>query len=340
MSTIEALVCISPGRLEIEKRASPTQRPGEALVRPRRIGICGTDYHIFEGKHPFLQYPRVMGHELAVEVVKPATSKLRAGEICVVNPYLSCGTCIACRKGKPNCCTRISVLGVHQDGGMQELLAIPEANLISAPDLSMEGCAAVEFLAIGAHAVRRGGVGAGDSALVIGAGPIGLGAALFAKLAGAGTVALLDRDIERVTNTAAMIGVDALTLGDNIADLIAAKTGGDGFDVVFDATGNQASMQRGFDFVASGGRYVLVSVVKDQITFSDPDFHRKELTLYGSRNATSEDFEHVMAAVREGKVPLDKIITHRTSLADAAQNLSLWARQKSGLVKAMIAIGG
>lgn len=340
MLSIEALVCIAPGELKIEKRPSPSTSTGQVLVRPRRIGICGTDYHIYEGKHPFLQYPRVMGHELAVEVVEPGTSKLHAGEICVVNPYLSCGSCIACRKGKPNCCTRISVLGVHQDGGMQELISVPEANLISAPGLSIDGCATVEFLAIGAHAVRRGGVTGEDTALVIGAGPIGLGAALFAKLAGAAKVALIDRDAERAKSTALIIGVDAITFGDGLDQSVAEYTNGNGFDVVFDATGNQSSMQRGFDFVAHGGRYVLVSVVKDQITFSDPDFHRRELTLLGSRNATSEDFARVISAIRDGKVPLDKIITHRTGLVEAVRNLPLWAHEKTGLIKALIEIGG
>jgi 2-desacetyl-2-hydroxyethyl bacteriochlorophyllide A dehydrogenase len=307
-------------------------------VRPRRVGVCGTDYHIFEGKHPFLQYPRVMGHELAVEVVEAGSSNFTTGAICVVNPYLSCGTCIACRKGKPNCCTRISVLGVHQDGGMQDLIAVPAANLISAPGLSIDGCATVEFLAIGAHAVRRGGVGSGDHALVIGAGPIGLGAALFARLAGAAKVALLDRDSERVDAIAAITGTDRLAFGSGLDQEVADYTDGNGFDVVFDATGNQASMQRGFDFVAHGGRYVLVSVVKDQIAFSDPDFHRRELTLYGSRNATSVDFSRVISAIKDGHVPIDRIITHRTSLVAAVTNIPLWAHQKSGLIKAVIEI--
>lgn len=337
--SVEALVCVAPGELRIERRAAPVRSDGEVLVRPRRIGICGTDYHIFEGKHPFLQYPRVMGHELAVEVVEPGSSRLRAGEICVVNPYLSCGSCIACRRGKPNCCTRISVLGVHQDGGMQELIAVPEMNLTSAPGLSMDGCAMVEFLAIGAHAVRRGGVTHEDTALVIGAGPIGLGTALFARLAGASQVALLDRDADRLKQVSAMIGVGAIPHDGRLEDAIAAHTGGDGFDVVFDATGNQSSMQRGFDFVAAGGRYVLVSIVKDQIAFSDPDFHRRELTLYGSRNATAEDFSRVISAIRERQVPVERIVSHRTDLANAVNDLPRWAHQKVGLVKALIQIG-
>lgn len=338
--SINALVCAAPGELKLETRPRPPSSADGVLVRPRRIGICGTDYHIFEGKHPFLQYPRIMGHELAVEVVEPGNSGLAEGTICVVNPYLSCGTCHACSRGKPNCCTRISVLGVHQDGGMQELIVLPAANLLPAPGLSIDGCATVEFLAIGAHAVRRGAVSPADAVLVIGGGPIGLGAALFAKLAGAAKVALIDRDGERSRSTAAIAGIDSIPFDDRLDASLASYTSGNGFDVVFDATGNQASMQRGFDFVAHGGRYVLVSVVKDQITFSDPDFHRRELTLFGSRNATSEDFARVISAIRDGKVPLDRIITHRTSLADAARDLPLWAHEKKGLIKAMIEIGG
>jgi threonine dehydrogenase-like Zn-dependent dehydrogenase len=130
---------------------------GHVIVRPRRIGICGTDYHIFEGKHPFLQYPRVMGHELAVEVLQtPSGSSLSAGDLCVVNPYIACGDCIACRAGKPNCCMHVSVIGVHRDGGMAEQLSVPESYLIATDGLSEDACASAEFLSIGAHAVRRG----------------------------------------------------------------------------------------------------------------------------------------------------------------------------------------
>jgi 2-desacetyl-2-hydroxyethyl bacteriochlorophyllide A dehydrogenase len=337
---VDALVCSEPGRLRLESRPAVQPKPGDALVRPRRIGICGTDYHIFEGKHPFLQYPRVMGHELAVEVVEaPADSVLSPGEISVVNPYLSCGRCVACRAGKANCCTAISVLGVHQDGGMAELLSLPAGNLLPAAGLSVDACVTVEFLAIGAHAVRRGGVASGERALVVGAGPIGLGVALFAGLTGA-AVTVLDRDPERVTTAAwlAMANVDALPMDCDASKAIELITAGDGFDIVFDATGNRKAMENGFEFVAHGGRYVLVGVVKEQITFADPDFHRKEMTLLGSRNATAEDFAHVMTAIHAGQVPIDKLITHRTGLADAVRHIPVWASDKAGLIKAVIEI--
>ena len=338
MDKMDALLCSAPGTLGVVQLEAATRAAGEVLVRPRRVGICGTDYHIFEGKHPFLAYPRVMGHELAVEVVDGGDSDFRPGEIVVVNPYLSCGSCIACRRGKPNCCTRIAVLGVHRDGGMTQLLSLPPQNLVRAEGLSVDACATVEFLAIGAHAVRRAALEPVDRVLVIGAGPIGFGAVLFATLSGA-QVTVLDRDAERLAVAAELFDIAGTILADEgVADQVSAVTEGDGFDVVFDATGNQASIEKGFDFVAHGGRYVLVSVVKGDITFADSDFHRKEMSILGSRNATAVDFERVIAAISAGQVPIDRLITHRTTLAGAVTDLPRWASQKSGLIKAVIEI--
>jgi len=338
VQSIDALVCEQPGRLQIEQRPAPRPQADEVLVRPRRVGICGTDYHIFEGKHPFLRYPRVMGHELAVEVVQaPAGSGVEAGAVFAVNPYIACGTCIACRRGKPNCCVKVSVLGVHRDGGMTGLLTVPAANLVAAPGLTLDQTALVEFLAIGAHAVRRGGVGPDDRVLVVGAGPIGLGVALFARLAGA-EVAVLDRDARRADFARSFVRASAFTADEDGLAALSDFTAGEGFDVVFDATGSAQAMQKGFDHAAHGGRYVLVSVVKDSITFSDPDFHRKELTLLGSRNATAEDFVRVVAAIRDGSAPVDLLITHRTDLVGAVGDLPRWAAEKDGLVKAVIEV--
>jgi 2-desacetyl-2-hydroxyethyl bacteriochlorophyllide A dehydrogenase len=335
---VEALICSEPGKLELVRLPSPPPRPGSALVRPRRVGVCGTDYHIFQGKHPFLNYPRVIGHELAVEVAEASLANFGVGEICVVNPYLSCGDCVACRAGKTNCCMKISVLGVHQDGGLVDLMSVPVGNLIHAEGLGVDACASVEFLAIGAHAVRRGAVSERDSVLVVGAGPIGLGVALFARLTGA-TVAVFDRDPERAAVAQAIAGATPIAAGDDLAAAIAAYTSGNGFDVVFDATGNRTAMETGFAFVSHGGRYVLVSVINDTITFMDPEFHRREMTLLGSRNATNDDFRRVIAAIHAGHIPIDRLITHRTSLAEAAHNIPIWATQKSGLIKALIEIG-
>ena len=331
MELIDALVCVEPGRLELARRPVPSLAATDALVRPRRVGICGTDFHIYEGKHPYLSYPRVMGHELAVEVVEaPPASGLAPGDVCVVNPYISCGHCVACRAGKPNCCVEIGVLGVHRDGGMAALMSLPAENLIPASDLSVDACATVEFLSIGAHAVRRGGVTDHDRVLVVGAGPIGLGVGLFAQLTGA-DVTVFDRDPERTAVALSIMPARGLSAS-------GAAAARESFDVVFDATGNRQSMENGFDFVAHGGRYVLISIIKNTITFMDPDFHRKEMALYGSRNATNDDFGRVIAAIHDGLVPIGRLLTHRTTLEAAAKDIPRWASDRSGLIKALIEI--
>ncbi len=334
MDTIAALTVTEPGTLVIEDRPRPQRDRDEVLVAPRRVGICGTDYHIYAGNQPFLQYPRVMGHELAVDVVEaPEGSGIEIGATYIVNPYVACGTCIACRKGKPNCCTKIAVLGVHRDGGMARLLTLPAGNLVPADGLGVDECAMVEFLAIGAHAARRASVGADDNVLVIGAGPIGLGTALFASLAG-GTVTILDREQDRLDAAQRLVPGSTGLLADKAEAL--AEWAPEGFDAVFDATGSRASIEHGFQYVAHGGRYALVSIVKGDISFVDADFHRKEMTLLGCRNALRVDFERVIAAIKAGDAKASDWITHRTKLKDAVKDLPHWASNKTGLIKAII----
>ena len=337
MQSVDALVVSKPGRLAVEKRERPERADDDVLVAPRRAGICGTDYHIYGGNQPFLSYPRVMGHELAVELLEaPANSDLVVGETYVVNPYVSCGTCIACRKGKPNCCTTISVLGVHRDGGMAGFLTLPARNLIPAQGMGADECAMAEFLAVGAHAVRRAATAGDDQVLVVGAGPIGLGTALFAALEGGG-VTIIDRDRSRLDAAAKLIPNCKVGLAGDHSAL--AEIAPEGFDVVFDASGSRESIERGFAHAAHGGRYCLVSVVKGDISFVDADFHRKELTLLGSRNAVAADFEKVIAAIKSGAATPDNWITHRTTMQGAVKDLPYWAGNKDGLIKAVIEIG-
>lgn len=339
MSLMNAIVCPRPGELELRQVARPVRPETEARVRIRRIGICGTDFHIFEGSHPYLAYPRIMGHELAGEIIEaPEGSRFASGDPVIINPYISCGTCRACQTDKPNCCSNIAVLGVHRDGGMCEEIVVPEDNLLPADGLSLDACATVEFLAIGAHAVRRGQIGPQDRLLVVGAGPIGLGVALFARLAGA-EVFIQDLDPARLKQACSIAsGCQPLAAGAGLDSEIAALTGGHGFDAVFDATGNLSSIQAGFARVGHGGRYVLVSVVNDTVSFSDPEFHKREMSLIGSRNATAADFECVINAHKAGHIPLDRMITNRTDFDRVTRDLPRWCKDKTGLIKAMIAI--
>lgn len=340
-ATMRSVVCEAPGRITVQERTSAPLQPGEVKLRIRRAGICGTDYHIYSGLHPFLTYPRVIGHELSgVIEACPSESEWQVGQLVAVNPYIACGTCHACRTGKPNCCMNIAVLGVHRDGGMSDFLNVPERNLIRADGLSEDQAASVEFLAIGAHAVRRGSVSAGTRALVVGAGPIGIGAAIFAQIAGA-KVTIVDQDPDRLALVSSAIGIkDVIRSEDKIASRLSDATNGDGFDVVFDATGNQASMEASFSYVAHGGVMVLVGLLKARISFDDPEFHRREMTLMASRNATQTDFDHVISAIRDGRADVDRLITHRSSLSQVCADLPRWAKDKTGLIKAMVSFDG
>jgi 2-desacetyl-2-hydroxyethyl bacteriochlorophyllide A dehydrogenase len=280
-----------------------------------------------------------MGHELSGVVAGGAASPdLAPGTRVVINPYLSCGRCVACRKGKPNCCATRKVLGVHVDGGMCERILVPEGNLYPANDLSLRDAAMIEFQAIGAHAVRRSEVRAGDRVLVVGAGPIGVGTGIFARLAG-GAVTLMDISQPRLDVLADRFGFGAgIRAGADALAEIDRQTGGDRYDVVFDATGNARAMEGSFAYVASGGTLVFVGVRNADITFSDPEFHRKEMTLKATRNATREDFETVMAAVRGGQVPMDALNTHSGTLDELPEAMPAWMGGPELPLKAVVTV--
>lgn len=330
MSLMKTLVCAEPGKFEQAQRPRPESKPGHVRVKIGHIGICGTDYHIYGGHQPFLAYPRVMGHELSGTAEEASSDgRIAKGDLVVVNPYITCGKCHACTIGKPNCCEAIAVLGVHTDGGMCEEIVVPEGNLYPAEGLSPKAAAMVEFLAIGAHGVRRGGVRRGMSALIVGAGPIGLGAAIFAAIEGA-DVTLRDTSQSR-------LDLARKALPSARYELVGQETPG-AYDVVFDATGNIKAMNAGLAHVAHGGAYVLLSVVKGDLVFADPEFHKRETTLFASRNALKEDFEHVIAKIRSGEVPVDALATHETSFEDAVTSLPLWAEDRGTLIKAIITV--
>ena len=324
----------------MEEMDLPILRPGEALVRIRRIGICGTDLHAFKGEQPYFTYPRILGHELSgeIEEIGRNADGLRAGDPVVVIPYIECGKCIACRQGKTNCCTRLNLFGVHWDGGMREYMAVPADHLIKSEKLGLDQMAMVECLGIGAHAVRRSQIKEGEVAMIIGAGPIGMGIMQFAKRSGAKVIAL-DILRDRLKFCRDHFKVDNIinAQGDLLKE-IESITNGDYPHVVFDATGHAKSMMKAFNLVAHGGRLVLVSLVQENITFYDPDFHRRELTLMSSRNATREDLEQVIHSIEEGKVDASSFITLRANFDQVIGLFESWLKPETGVMKAMIEI--
>ncbi|MCX5496138.1 zinc-binding alcohol dehydrogenase family protein [Kaistia dalseonensis] len=336
---MKALRCDEPGKLSIIDRDKPVAGTGEVLVRIRNVGICGTDYHIFHGNQPYLDYPRVIGHELGGEVVSaPAGSTLHIGQTVSIEPYIYCGHCRACRLGRTNCCQNLAVLGVHKDGGACDYVVVPERNVVPADGLSTREAAMVEFLAIGAHGVRRSGATAQSRVAIVGAGPIGISAAVFCKARGA-DVSVIDRNTRRLAFCESELGVDRVFEGsDDIRERLAKATDGEFYDIVIDATGSPAAMQAGFAYVGHGGSYVLLSIVRADITFNDPEFHKRETTLLGSRNATRADFETVLDAMRTGKVPTEALATHAGALVDAPGLIPGWSKPESGVIKAILEV--
>jgi 2-desacetyl-2-hydroxyethyl bacteriochlorophyllide A dehydrogenase len=330
---------VKPGELAVAERARPSPAPGEVLVRIRRAGVCGTDLHIFEGSHPYLEYPRVIGHELSGEVADVgAGSRFKVGDPVYLIPYLACSRCVACRHDKTNCCQHVRVLGVHIDGGMADYVSVPEANVGPAEGVSLDEAAMIEFLSIGAHAMRRASPRPGDRVLVVGAGPIGVGCSLFAELRG-GEVTVLDKRQDRLDFCRRRLNVAQAEVADgHVRERLSDLTRGDFFDVVVDATGNVMSMIAGLNYVAHGGTYVLVSVVREAIAFEDPEFHKRETTLLASRNAVPEDFIEVIEAMRAGRVPTDALLTHRATLEEAPELFPVWMTPEAGVVKAIIQI--
>jgi len=330
------IVCEKPGELKIKEKDAPIRKEGEALLKVNKVGICGTDLHAYGGNQAFFTYPRILGHELATTVLEIGENPqgIVAGDKVIIMPYISCGECVACRNGQTNCCTNISVLGVHGDGGMQEQITVPSNVLIKTNNLSFDEMAIVEPIAIGAHAVRRANIQKDEFVAVIGCGPIGIGAMKIAQIAGAKVIAL-DMNEERLTYAKEQIGVDyVVNAGKNPAEKIAEITGGDMANVVIDASGNKFAIEAGPDYMSHGGRFVLVGLSKGELTFKHPAIHSKETTLMCSRNATTEDFEHVISVLNQ--FPTDSFITHNVNYTEMIENFDSWLDPKTGVMKATV----
>ena len=308
-----------PGTFAAVPDTLPDPAPGEARVRIRRIGVCGTDIHAFHGRQPFFEYPRILGHELAAEIVAlNGDSSFQVGEMVAVEPYLNDPTSPASQKGKPNCCESLRVLGVHCDGGMRDELNVPINKLHRAAGSSADQLALVEMLGIGRHAVNRSCAAPQDKALILGAGPIGLSVLSFLQLQGP-EIAIADLDEARLDFCRTAFGVERpllITPDSDLVSMVKNSFGGELPDLIFDATGNSQSMHSTIDLIANGGRIVFVGLFQGEVSFHDPTFHRKEISLLSSRNATSSEFGEVIRAMESGAIDTAAWITHRLNLVD------------------------
>ncbi|AWW29542.1 alcohol dehydrogenase [Echinicola strongylocentroti] len=336
---MKILTCKKPGHFEYVEGEKPTSSSDKALIKIKRIGICGTDLHAYEGTQPYFSYPRVLGHELSGELIETGGAEgFSVGDLVTIIPYFNCGKCVACLAQKPNCCASISVFGVHEDGGMKEYISVPPSALVKEDGLSLDQLALAEPLAIGAHGVRRADVKSGEFVVVMGAGPIGLGVMEFARIAG-GKVIAMDINEDRLAFCRETLGVEyTVNAKGDFRKEIEKITGGNFAEAVIDATGSSIAIHNGFGLMAHGGRYVLVGLQKGPIEINHPEFHKRESTLMSSRNATREDFDTVLKALKEQKVKAESYITHRVSFDQVKEDFASWLDPANKVIKAMVTL--
>ena len=326
-------------RVEIPPPSKPGA--GEALVRVHRVGVCGTDISGYLGKMPFFSYPRIPGHELGVEVVDigPDVENVRPGDRCSVEPYINDPNSYASRRGRPNCCEKLQVLGVHCDGGLRPEFIVPARKLHVARKLTFDQLALVETLAIGCHATNRAAPQPDESCLIMGAGPIGLATLEFVKLTGA-KVIVLDMNEQRLDFCRRVMGVrHTVKLSDQVEQDLRDLTDGHLPDVVIDATGHSGSMSSAFGLIAHGGRLVFVGITTDEVKFRHPVFHRPEGTLLCSRNALAQDFTRIIGLIEDGRIDTRPWITHRAAFDEVIDVFPSYTRPETGVIKAVVAVG-
>jgi len=305
--------------------------PGEVLVRVLTVGLCGTDLHAFRGDQPFFTYPRILGHELAVEVVETGdgVARLKPGDRCAVNPYMTCGKCFVCRQGRTNCCPEMKVFGVHIDGGMRDQVLLPAKKLYKCETLNPLEIALVETLGIGAHAVGRAGVQRGDRAMVIGAGPIGLSVLEFLRIEGA-DAGLIERNPSRLAFAAGKHGLTRYYESHEQALTDDPST------IVFDCTGDRGSMENALFLMAHGGKLVYVGLIKGSFAISDPDLHRREATVLSSRNCTAPEHRRVVELMEARTIDVSTWPSEVVSPEAMPERLPAWGDVSNGIVKGAV----
>lgn len=313
-----------PGELGIADIVEPRPADDQAVIEVRYIGVCGSDMHAYKGTHPFVTYPRVLGHEISgiLAAVPRDASLLRSG-ICVgdpviVEPYINCGVCHMCQAGRPNACLQLKVLGVHIDGAMTRYIAVRADKILRIPDgLSLRDAALAEPLGIGFHAVNRGRIQKGQTVFVIGSGTIGRAVLAGARQAGA-RVAISEL-IEQRIDAARRLGAGlALNAADSAAMQTALLdwTAGKGPDVVIEAVGIPETIQQSFDIVRPGGAVVLVGMSNLPVPLLTKPIMAKELNVCASRNSTAV-LDKILCTLAARRIDVDSFVSHEIPLADA-----------------------
>jgi (R,R)-butanediol dehydrogenase/meso-butanediol dehydrogenase/diacetyl reductase len=303
------------GRFRTGTAPEPKAGAGEAVLKVKRVGICGTDLHIFQG-HLDQRVPKggIIGHETFAEIAEaPHGSGLSVGDRVVVEPLRVCGSCRACAMGAPFLCYKLKVLGVDVPGGMQEYWAVPTDRIIKVPSaLSDDHAAVMEPLAIATHDVTRAKVGQGDAVLVFGGGPIGALIALVSRHRGA-RVIVSEVNPYRV-ELLKSLGIDVVGPGVDVIKFANDWTGGEGVDVAFEVTGNAAAVRLMTDAVRVWGTISVVAIHAEPMAVNLYPMFARELTMHGSRLYARADWEEAIRLAASGAVPVGPLVSHKIPL--------------------------
>lgn len=335
---MKAVVLRGPHDCAIEDRDPPVPDEGCALLKIRCAGICGSDLHSYRGRNPFLEFPRVPGHELCGEVmeINGEAGALSPGDLVAVEPLLACGECYPCSIGRYNCCTRLRVIGVHCDGGFCEYLAVPVARLHKpAGVLSPEQLALCETISIGTQAVTRGRAREGDFAVIIGAGPIGLAAMQVAKTCGA-LVMMVDVLANRL-ELAESLGADHTVnpASEDLPEVVLALTDGRGAALVIEAVGRPDTIQSTVQIASHAARIVIVGLTGSPVQLPPDVIIKKELDILASRNSR-DAFPRVLSMVQEGQVDMVRAVSHRFSLDEVPKAFEMMDTQREPMLKSIV----
>lgn len=339
---MKAIKLEHPGNVQCLEMEKPIPKPGEALIRIKTAGICGSDVGAYRGSNPLVSYPRIIGHELAgvIEDIPSDNPKgLKIGDKIIVDPYLYCGHCYPCSIGRTNCCTDLHVLGVHVDGGMAEYYCHPANMLIKIPDdMDWEDAAMAEPLTISLHGIHRGGLTAGEYCAIIGAGPIGLLAGMIAQVYGAHAI-LLDLVQERL-DFAKQLGIEYVVNSgkEDAAEAVRKITNGVMAQQVMECSGANAAIRSTLDLVSNAGRITLTGWPPKETSIPTDAITRKEADIRGARTSAGE-FEEAIELIYSHKIDVSKLLTKTISMEEVPEVLRDIEKNPGNYMKVVVNAG-
>jgi len=336
---MQALVIAAPGQARIEDVPEPEMKPGEALLKVRRVGLCGSDLNSFRGRNPLVTFPRVPGHEIAATIVALSadSSALTPGMDVTMSPYSHCGRCPACLNGRHNACQANQTLGVQRDGALTEYITVPIEKLYAA-HLNLQELGLVEPLTVGCHAAARGRVAAGEAVAVYGCGGVGLGAIAAAAARGARVIAIDVDDAKLDLARAAGAAHTVNSRSQAVAAVLAQWTDGAGPSVVIEAVGSAETFRAAVEQVAFTGRVVYIGYAKEPVAYETKLFVQKELDILGSRNALPEDFRAVVQLLEQHRFPVARVASTLVRLEQAPQVLQDWSAHPERFSKITVSL--